>query len=337
LEGLETEEGDAKKQIMALQIELADWLKQLEKKDQSKQSSVSECLGRVKTIYKQQQKDIKSMQVKEGDEGGALAEAIAEIDKKIAILNVIEQQFSIYAKAIEDKQTPLKLQDALILACEHGDAKEVLNCIKRGAKPEVANTVGKYPLGAAVWGMNPEVVNELLKQMGEVAPMTWAECKEHNVHLYEEVFIVPKCSPETFYEWHTLLEKIDSNLFIRAYHLQKVNEKRQHEGDDALNWDQLKKRAKDGYDKDTKWGEDHTKHLRAEDTDTERDADIWDQTEEGYVSYRTQIKQRIDSTSRHAPTAHNPQRLMPVPSAKQLISHEGGDTARRYQIIKFIL
>ncbi len=73
----------------------------------------------------------------------------------------------------------LKLQDQLIIACEQGDLKAVQALFKTTffrkltAKPDVANTAGKQPLGAAVWGMNPSVVDELLMQAGGVAGAIW--------------------------------------------------------------------------------------------------------------------------------------------------------------------
>ena len=87
---------------------------------------------------------------------------------------IIQQTISAPPKL---KATPeqLALQDKLIAACEQGDEKAVTALLKQGAKPDVAGTPdrfspGKQPLGAAVWGMCPDVVNALLKQAGGVAP-----------------------------------------------------------------------------------------------------------------------------------------------------------------------
>ena len=88
----------------------------------------------------------------------------------------------------------------------------------------MANTKGEQPFGAAVWGMCPGVVNALLKQADGVTVMTWDECEKHNLKHYKEVFIVPKFDPQTYDEWHQLLQKIDPNPFIRAYHLKKVED-----------------------------------------------------------------------------------------------------------------
>ncbi len=89
---------------------------------------------------------------------------------------------------------------------------------------DIANAEGEQPLGAAVWGMCPDVVNELLQQAGGITSMTWKECELHNLKHYKEVFIVPKFDPQTYEEWYQLLLKIDPNPFIRPYHLKKVDE-----------------------------------------------------------------------------------------------------------------
>ncbi len=87
------------------------------------------------------------------------------------------------------------LQDKLITACKQGDEKAVEVLLQQGANPDMANNKGEQPLGAAVWGMCPDVVNTLLKQAGGVVSMTWDECEKHNLKYYKEVFIVPKFNP----------------------------------------------------------------------------------------------------------------------------------------------
>ena len=78
----------------------------------------------------------------------------------------------------------LALQDQLIAACKQGNAKTVMALLQKGAKPDIANTKGEQPLGAAVRGMCPDVVNALLQQAGGIAPMTWDECEQHNLKHY---------------------------------------------------------------------------------------------------------------------------------------------------------
>ena len=72
----------------------------------------------------------------------------------------------------------LCLQDQLITACKQGDAVAVMSLLQQGAQPGIANAQGEQPLGAAVWGMCPDVVNGLLKQAGGVASMTWRGMRE---------------------------------------------------------------------------------------------------------------------------------------------------------------
>ena len=177
----------------------------------------------------------------------------------------------------------LALQDQLIAACEQGDAKTVTLLLKQGAKPDVAGTpgrfsLGKQPLGAAVWGMCPDVVNALLKQAGGVAPMTWEECEKHNLKYYKEVFIVPKFAPQTYGEWHQLLQKMDPNPFIRAYHLKKVDEHGRWLNPSS--WDNFKDHVFRAHLWDEEFGSSYVVHSV---------------TEGGFLSYRLQIKQGIES------------------------------------------
>ena len=182
------------------------------------------------------------------------------------------------------KATPeqLKLQDQLIAACKQGDEKAVKTLLQRGARPDMANAKGEQPLGAAVCGMCPDVVNALLKQAGGVAPMTWQECEQHNKKYYNnEVFIIPKFDPRTYSEWYALLQKMDPNPFIRAFHLKKVDEQ----------W----------LDKCSSSWEKFVEHVWKHAHPVERRWHIFNwpvgisATEKGYISYRIQIKQGIES------------------------------------------
>jgi hypothetical protein len=174
----------------------------------------------------------------------------------------------------------LKLQDQLIAACKQGDEKAAKALLQQGAKPDIENAKGEQPLGAAVWGMCPGVVNALLTHAGGVAPMTWRECEQHNKKYYNnEVFIISKFDPQTFGEWNDLLQKMDPNPFIRAYHLKKVDDA--WRGSDLASWANLKNDVVSG-----DWG----------------GAWCWVEllvdlsaTEKGYANYRSQIKQGIES------------------------------------------
>ena len=142
--------------------------------------------------------------------------------------------------------------------------------------------------------MCPSVVNALLKKAGGVAPMTWEECETHNLKFYEEVFIMAKFDPMTIGEWDKLLKKIDQSPFVRSYHLM----------------------AADGHwhDKDTKSWKKLLDYVNREMNDARASPDGlskiaikqgsrlgWSvslSTETGYVSYRTQIKQSVETAKR---------------------------------------
>ena len=198
------------------------------------------------------------------------------------------------SEPVKVSKEQLKLQDELVIACEQGDIKAVQALFKTTffrkitAKPDVANTAGKQPLGAAVWGMNPDVVNELLKQAGGVAPMTWDECEKHNLKYYKEVFIVPKFDPQTYEEWYQLLQKMDPNPFIRAFHLKNVDE--QWHDKDSSSWERLYGAVR----KDKRLSNEYWLKMRYEGNL----AWGFNQTETGYVGFRTQIKQGVESASR---------------------------------------
>ena len=183
----------------------------------------------------------------------------------------------------------LALQDQLIAACKQGDEKTVTALLIRGARPDIANAKSEHPLGAAVWGMCPDVVNALLKQAGGVAPMTWQQCEKHNLEHYKEVFIIPKFDPRTFGEWNTLLQKMDPNPFIRAFHLKKIDE--QTPGDHTSSWDNLKTFVGMGA---MVVGNDPRLRERIQ----------MNETETGFVSYRSRIKQGIETAKQPTMALH---------------------------------
>ena len=91
----------------------------------------------------------------------------------------------------ETVYSPRQAQDHLIEACKKGDLSSVKDAFLQGAKPYPLDEKDEHPLGAAVFGMNPEVVNEVIEQAGGVALMTWKGCEEHNRRCYKgRVFIV---------------------------------------------------------------------------------------------------------------------------------------------------
>ncbi len=191
----------------------------------------------------------------------------------------------------------VSLQDQLIDACKQGDEKAVMVLLRKGAKSNIPNTQSEQPFGAAIWGMCPGVVSVLLKQTGGVAPMTWAECEEHNLKYYQEVFIVPKFEPHTYAEWYELLQKIDSNLFIRAFHLKKVSEKWWSDDDYSSSWEVLKGWV-ECRKRDKGYGSERVSASIPNSA-----------TEEGYSGFRKQIKQGV------LMALQNSQFLMPAPTS----------------------
>ena len=74
--------------------------------------------------------------------------------------------------------------------------------------------------------------------------MTWQECEQHNKKFYNnEMFIVPEFDPQTLEEWNDLLQKMDSNPFIRASHLKKADV--QWHDEDTSSWENLKRFAEE--------------------------------------------------------------------------------------------
>ncbi len=201
------------------------------------------------------------------------------------VSQIIQQTVMAPPKPASPEQ--LKLQDQLIAACKQGDEKAVKALLQQDAKPDMANAKGEQPLGAAVWGMCPDVVNALLKQAGGIAPMTWGECEKHNLKYYKEVFIVSKFGPQLFGDWYKLLQKIEPNLFIRSCHLKKVDQ--QWHDNDSASWENLKRYVHSN----CKWIVEYA---------NDSIADSVRPTEEGYIGFRSQIKQSIESAKQ--PTVH---------------------------------
>ena len=202
------------------------------------------------------------------------------ISKSTPVLLSTSKTSQILMPAPKRLVSPARLQpqDQLVKACERGDEKTVTALLKQGAKPDMANTQGKQPLGAAVWGMCPDVVNALLKQAGGIAPITWDECEKHNLKHYNEVFLIPKFDPQNLGEWNALLQKMNFNEFVRASHLKKADE-RWHDGD-TLSWESMVKNVMAR----RAW------FWRKEKKEFQEVALL---TEREYVDFRTQIRQGV--------------------------------------------
>ncbi len=209
----------------------------------------------------------------------------------------------------ELKLKALDLQDQLIAACKQGNEETVKVLLQQGAKPNIANTKGEQPLGAAVWGMCPHVVNALLQHTSGVASMTWQKCEQHNLQYYGEVFIIAKFNPQTYGEWNELVQKMDPNLFIRTFHLNKSYQ--QYSGYSHGSWENLQNFLKKNHK-----SMDTTKNRRPL-AETVGFGSVGNWTEKGFVSFKTQIKQFVETASR--PTLALPsvsqssQILMPTP------------------------
>ena len=115
------------------------------------------------------------------------------------------------------------LQEQLVAACERGDLPAVQLATIKGAVITIPDAKGKWPLGAAIWGMSPEVINYLLEQ-GKDKPDIWKNYEKHNLDHYGEVFIVSQFTPVKYSDWLQLLQKIESSPFIFEKHLQEAKQ-----------------------------------------------------------------------------------------------------------------
>ena len=114
----------------------------------------------------------------------------------------------------------MPLQNELIKACENGSLAKVKAAIGKGASVDLPNEQGKNPLYCAVYGMNPDVVQYLIKQRDKDAPATsWSACEAHNQKQYGQTFLIMKFAPVYYKDWYELLLKIEPNEFLAGYHL----------------------------------------------------------------------------------------------------------------------
>ncbi len=192
-----------------------------------------------------------------------------------------------------------RLQVQLIAACKRGDDTAVTALLEQGAKPGLENHDGEHPLGAAIWGMNPTVVNLLITKNSGIAPMTWEECEQHNLKYYKKVFFVPEFDPVTYGGWYQLLQEIDPNPFIKAYHLKVVIERGMR---GVTTWEDLKQQVRRNWQMEP--------HMQYKCDIGGRMSMRWEfgksfwQTEWGYAGFRTQIKQEVETAKmRHKSNA----------------------------------
>jgi hypothetical protein len=127
----------------------------------------------------------------------------------------------------------------------------------------------------------PDAVNAILKEAKGIAPMTWKECEQHNLKFYQEVFIVPEFRPQKFGELNTLLQKMERNPFIREFHFEKASVWPLR----TSNWKQWQR-----------WVADSPPNMyMCQDFGMKTRMQLLRETEKGFVSYRSQIKQGIES------------------------------------------
>ena len=160
---------------------------------------------------------------------------IADLKALQSLWEVRTQQLKLLKSQFLSTPTQSALQNQLVTACKEGDEKQVRMLLENGALPDMPNAKGEQPLGAAVWGMCPNVINALMTRVDGVAPMTWAQCEEHNKTYYKEVF-VKTYEPKARWAWHSLLETIESNKFMKTIHLEKACKYYQ----EKYSWESLK-------------------------------------------------------------------------------------------------
>ncbi len=107
----------------------------------------------------------------------------------------------------------LKKQDQLIEFCKKGDEKAVRTCLMEGADAEIPGTNGENPIGAAIFGMCPGVLNVLSERI--VSPKTWQEREADNMKKYGSVFLVSKPVPQSIQQFFGLLQKTELSPYIK--------------------------------------------------------------------------------------------------------------------------
>lgn len=195
-----------------------------------------------------------------------------------------------------EEKAPLKAetgkQKELIKACKEGDVKAVQLLLKKGARADLAIVEGEHPLGAAVWGMNPEVLGSLLSQMGGGSPLNWEAIEEHNQQYYGELWAMPKFSASTYGEWYALQQKIEPLPFLKKIHLDEYL--RRTITPDRKQWKWEKFRQESAPPKD------HPKLIGTKDRGEIASVSA---TEEIFATHRKNIQSKIDKALKKTTTA----------------------------------
>lgn len=106
------------------------------------------------------------------------------------------------------------LQNELVAACRLGNLEYFQKCIDAGAKPQITNDQGVWPLAAAIWGLNRSVIQYIENKFGNpLANKMWLtlfnEKLLENSYLYQPPALSEKPLenvPETLAaleEWYT--------------------------------------------------------------------------------------------------------------------------------------
>ena len=148
------------------------------------------------------------------------------------------------------------LQERLVVACRKGDEKEVQQLLKQSAVAHLKLEAKQHPLGAAIWGMNPEIIITLLKETGDVSPMAWDECIRHNKEFYGQTFAFNLDKhANRLYDSYGIFGMLDdakesSSPFLKEFILKNVKGKRDFR--DITNWKTLEDVMKRNLDE--AWG-----------------------------------------------------------------------------------
>ncbi|MBS0351688.1 MAG: protein kinase, partial [Proteobacteria bacterium] len=146
------------KQKAIAQLQLAE--RQRQSAAEEKQRLEAEKQREIERLKQQHQAELKRSQEK--TELKPLAQMIATPPKRApAPMSQVIPQTLMPAPKPTASPEQLELQKQLIVACKRGDADTVTTLLTQGAKPDMPDAKGEQPLGAAVWGMCPDVVNAL--------------------------------------------------------------------------------------------------------------------------------------------------------------------------------
>ena len=190
---------------------------------------------------------------------------------------------------IKEERRQLTLQNELVKACEQGNLSAVRTAVEKGAKPGDRNGEDKLPLGAAVWGMNPQIVTFLLEQKRTEPSMTWQECQAHNQIFYGELFAITSFKPVTFADWLILLERMKKSPFLLDYHLRYAQKAwKTNDPTDIVSFEKLR----------DEYFMVHGLHLTVNGTNGGKWVRQHDDTEKGYNEFRTSIQTRIVQSER---------------------------------------